>query len=65
MPERADLCVNSWVFRRSRSLFSQIVETDDVTRLQRWISEWADLMSFEVVPIVVSKQTAVALGTAM
>jgi hypothetical protein len=56
--------VNSWVSADLGRCF-QIMETDDVTRLQRWISEWADLMSFEVVPIVVSKQTAVALGTAV
>ena len=51
--------------RRVGGYWDSIMETYDVTRLQRWISEWADLMSFEVVPIVVSKQTAVALGTAV
>jgi hypothetical protein len=40
------------------------METEDVTLMQRWIAEWTDLMSFEVVPVVQSKQTAVALGVA-
>jgi hypothetical protein len=63
MPEGLTF-VSSWVSADLGRCF-QIMETDDVTRLQRWISEWTDLMSFEVVPIVQSKQTAVALGAAV
>jgi len=63
MPEGLTF-VSSWVSADLGRCF-QIMETDDVTRLQRWISEWTDLMAFEVVPIVQSKQTAVALGAAV
>jgi hypothetical protein len=55
--------IHSWVSADLGRCF-QVMETDDVTLLQRWISEWTDLMSFEVVPVVQSKQTAVALGVA-
>ena len=55
--------IHSWVSADLGSCF-QVMETDDVTLLQRWVSEWTDLMSFEVVPVVQSKQTAVALGVA-
>jgi hypothetical protein len=55
--------IHSWVSADLGRCF-QVMETDDVTLLQRWVSEWTDLMSFEVVPVVQSKQTAVALGVA-
>ena len=40
----------------------QLMETDDVTLLQRWVAEWSDLIAFEVVPVVAGKATAEALG---
>ena len=39
----------------------QLMECDDVTLLQRWVAEWADLMAFEIVPVVPGKDTAVSL----
>lgn len=42
----------------------QLMEADDVTLFQRWIAEWQDVMGFEVVPVVQSKRTAIALGAA-
>lgn len=39
----------------------QLMECDDVTLLQRWVAEWADLMAFEIVPVVPGKDTAAAL----
>jgi hypothetical protein len=38
------------------------METDDVTLLQQWVSDWADLVEFEIVPIVTGKETAEALA---
>ena len=55
--------VNSWVSADLGRCF-QLMETDDVTQFQRWIAEWSDLMSFEVVPVAQSRETAIALGAA-
>jgi Domain of unknown function (DUF3303) len=41
----------------------QLMECDDVTLLQRWIAQWADLMTFEVVPVVPGKEVAAALDS--
>jgi len=56
--------VNSWVSADLSRCF-QLMETDDITLFQRWIAEWADLMEFEVLPVVQSRETAVALGAAV
>jgi hypothetical protein len=56
--------VNSWVSADLGRCF-QLMQTDDLTQFQRWIVEWADLMAFEIVPVVQSRQTAVALGAAV
>jgi hypothetical protein len=39
------------------------METDDVTLLQRWVTEWSDLIEFEIVPVVPGKDTGAALST--
>ncbi|WP_246681361.1 DUF3303 family protein [Mesorhizobium sp. B2-3-14] len=39
-----------------------LVETDDVTSLQRWVIEWADLVEFEIVPVATSKDMVAALS---
>jgi hypothetical protein len=41
----------------------QLMECDDVTKLQAWIAQWADLMEFEVVPVSAGKDTAAALAS--
>jgi hypothetical protein len=56
--------VNSWVSADLGRCF-QLMETDDLTRFQRWITEWADLIAFEIVPVVQSRETAIALGAAV
>jgi len=38
------------------------MECDDVTLLQRWVTEWSDLVGFEIVPVVSGKDTAGALS---
>jgi hypothetical protein len=39
----------------------QLMETADVTLLQRWVAEWSDLIAFEIVPVVPGKDAAAAL----
>jgi hypothetical protein len=53
--------VGSWVSADVGRCF-QLMECDDVTRLQRWVAEWSDLIEFEIVPVVAGKDTAAALG---
>jgi hypothetical protein len=53
--------VNSWVTADLGRCF-QLMECDDVTLLQRWVTEWSDLIGFEIVPVVSGKDTAGALS---
>jgi Domain of unknown function (DUF3303) len=53
--------VGSWTAADLSRCF-QIMETDDVTLLQRWVVEWSDLTAFEIVPVVAGKETAAALA---
>ena len=39
----------------------QLMETDDITLLQRWVAEWSDLMACEIVPVTPGKDAAGAL----
>jgi len=55
--------VNAWVSADLGRCF-QLMEADDLTQFQRWIAEWQDLMAFEIVPVVQSRETAIALGAA-
>jgi hypothetical protein len=53
--------VSSWVAADLGRCF-QLMETDDVTLLQRWVACWSDLIAFEIVPVVEGKDTARALS---
>jgi len=55
MPEGLNY-VGSWIEPGFNRCF-QLMEADDLTLLQRWILAWNDLMEFEVVPVVPSKET--------
>ena len=54
--------VGSWVEANLDRCF-QLMECDDATLLQQWVSEWSDLVSFEIVPVVTGKDTAAALSS--
>lgn len=53
--------VNSWVEASLGRCF-QLMECDDITLLQQWVSNWSDLVEFEIVPVVPGKETANALA---
>ena len=55
--------VGSWVEASLDRCF-QLMECDDVTLLQRWVAQWSDLVSFEIVPVVSGKDAAAALSSA-
>jgi len=49
--------VDSWVEANLGRCF-QLMECDDARLFQEWVTRWADLLEFEIVPVVQSKQTA-------
>jgi len=53
--------IGSWVTADLGRCF-QVMECDDITSLQRWASEWSDLVEFEILPVVEGKDTAAALS---
>jgi hypothetical protein len=48
--------IDSWVEPNLYRCF-QLMETDDLRLLQRWVAGWSDLTEFEIVPVVPSKET--------
>ena len=54
MPEGLNY-VDSWIEKNFDRCF-QIMETEDPALFDPWIAEWQDLMDFEIVPIVTSKE---------
>jgi len=48
--------VGSWVEANFDRCF-QLMECDDAKLLQKWVFEWQDLIEFEIVPVVSSKET--------
>jgi len=48
--------VDSWIDPTFERCF-QLMQCDDVRLLQQWIVRWSDLMDFEIVPVVPSKET--------
>ena len=53
--------IDSWVEPNFDRCF-QLMETDDLRNFQVWISAWSDLIEFEIVPVVTSKDTREAIG---
>ena len=49
--------VSSWVDTRFERCY-QLMETDDPRLLDEWMARWADLVDFEVHPVVTSAQAA-------
>ena len=47
--------VSSWVDLDFTTCF-QLMETDDVRLFDDWISHWADLVEFEIIPVNTSSQ---------
>ena len=53
--------VASWVDEKFEMCF-QLMETDDRRLLDEWISKWSDIVSFEVFPVISSKEAAERIG---
>jgi hypothetical protein len=53
--------VASWVTHDLKTCY-QIMETIDRALLDRWIAAWADLVEFEVVPVMTSAEAVAAIA---
>lgn len=53
--------VASWVEPGFSRCF-QVMECDDPALLDEWMAAWADLVEFEVVPVLTSAQAAEAMA---
>ena len=49
--------VASWVDEDFSTCY-QLMETDDRSLLEEWIRHWADLVEFEVHPVITSQEAA-------
>ncbi len=49
--------VSSWVTTDLATCY-QVMECEDRTRLEAWMSRWSDLIEFEVVPVLTSSEAA-------
>ncbi len=52
--------ISSWVDADLTRCY-QVMETDDPALLDAWISNWIDLIDFEVVPVVTSAEASAAV----
>jgi hypothetical protein len=55
--------IDSWIEPNFDRCF-QLMETDDLRLFQQWILAWNDLMEFEIVPVVLSKDTRATVESA-
>lgn len=56
--------IDSWVEVNCDRCF-QLMECDDLGLFQEWILQWQDLATFEIIPVVPSKQTAEIVNKAL
>ena len=54
--------ISSWVNERLSTCF-QVMETPDRSLLDEWMHNWADLVEFEVHPVMTSQEAAQKVGT--
>jgi hypothetical protein len=49
--------VASWVDVKLERCF-QVMEAEDVSHLDEWITNWSDIVEFEIYPVISSKEAA-------
>jgi hypothetical protein len=52
--------VNSWVTSDFKTCY-QVMESDDRSLLDEWITRWSDLVEFEVLEVVTSAEARTAI----
>ena len=53
--------VGSWITKDITRCY-QVMECDDPLLLDQWMSRWADVMSFQVVPVITSADAVAIVG---
>jgi hypothetical protein len=53
--------LGSWITQDLTRCY-QVMECDDPALLDRWMSRWSDLMSFQVIPVVTSPEAVAIVG---
>ena len=54
--------VSSWVTSDLKHCY-QVMECDDRGLLDQWISQWADIVDFECIPVITSAEAASKVRT--
>ena len=54
--------ISSWVDDKLETCF-QVMETVDRKLLEEWISNWSDIVEFEVYPVITSNQATQQIST--
>jgi hypothetical protein len=54
MPEGVQY-INSWI-NEEVTVCYQLMESDSIEGLQQWISNWSDIVDFEVIPVISSAE---------
>jgi hypothetical protein len=49
--------ISSWVDLAMERCY-QVMETEDPALLEAWLAQWRDLVDFEVIPVMTSKEAA-------
>ena len=60
-PEGLDY-VNSWVTPDLTTCY-QVMQTEDRALLDEWLANWADIVNFEVIPVITSPEAASRVNT--
>ena len=53
--------ISSWVTADLQRCF-QVMRCDDLALLEQWMSQWRDIVDFEIAPVVTSADAAEAIG---
>jgi hypothetical protein len=54
--------LDSWVDERRLDRCFQLMETDDPNTFGQWIANWGDLVEFEIVPVITSRDAAARMA---
>lgn len=52
--------VESWVAKDFRRCY-QLMQCDDPRVFEQWVNQWQDLVEFEIIPVITSKEAAEAM----
>jgi len=53
--------MSSWITQDLRRCY-QVMECEDRTLLEEWMSHWEDLMEFEVIPVITSVEAVTTVA---